>query len=529
MGLGLYLNPPGNNFAESLRSKIYVDKSELISHINGMLMTQQKYVCVSRPRRFGKTMTASLLNAYYNRSFNSADMFANLKISNDSSYKEHLNRYDVIYLNIQDFMSQSKSIKQMIKTINKCISKDIIEVYPRLKKYVSKIRYTDILDSLFTFTGIPIVFIIDEWDCVFREHKTDVEAQKVYLDYLRTLFKDKSYIALAYMTGILPIKKYGTHSALNMFREFSMTDPGELSEFVGFTQIEVAKLCYEHQMDYDEISRWYNGYIFPGITSIYNPKSVVEALLSRCCNDYWSRTETFEALSYYFKMNYNGLKDVIIELLSGLKKQINISNFTNDMVTFKTYEDILTLLIHLGYLGYDSETREVFIPNKEIRDEFVTAIRDTDWGELVRAIHVSDALLKAVWKGDSEAVAQMVEQAHYETSIIKYNDENSLSCVISLAFYSAREFYEIRREMPAGKGFADMSFLPRKNHLDKPAMIVELKWGKSALEAIQQIESKQYTDILKDYKGNALLVGINYDKDTKRHECMIKHYYGAVC
>ena len=170
------------------------------------------------------------------------------------------------------------------------------------------------------------------------------------------------------------------------------------------------------------------------------------------------------------------------------------------------------------------ETREVFIPNKEIRDEFVTAIRDAGWSELINAIQASDNLVKAAWEGDSQAVAKAIENSRYETSIIKYNDENSLSCVVSLAFYSARQYYDIRRETPAGKGFADLSFMPRKNHPDRPAMIVELKWGKSALEAIQQIEGKEYAEILKAYKGNALLIGINYDKDTKRHECMIKRY-----
>jgi len=232
---------------------------------------------------------------------------------------------------------------------------------------------------LFMITGISIVFIIDEWDCVFREYKSSAKAQKAYLDFLRVLLKDKKYVGLAYMTGILPIKKYGSHSALNMFYEYSMTDPRELTEFVGFTQSEVIALCDRFQMDYDEISRWYNGYNFSGGNPVYNPKSVVEALLSRKCGDYWSQTETFEALSIYFKLNYNGLKDAVTELLSDVRKPINISNFTNDMVTFKTYEDILTLLIHLGYLGYDFETKEVYIPNKEIRDEFVTAIRDADW------------------------------------------------------------------------------------------------------------------------------------------------------
>ncbi|MCL2322147.1 MAG: AAA family ATPase [Oscillospiraceae bacterium] len=326
--MGLYFNPQNYDFAKCLRSEIYVDKSGIISYTNKVFNTLQCYICVSRPRRFGKTITAAMLNAYYNRDYKSEEMFENLKISKDVTFKTHLNKYDVIYLNIQDFLSESTTVNEMIKNINESIADDILEIYPKLNKYISKGKYIAALNSLFIITKTPITFIIDEWDCVFREYKSDTNAQKVYLDFLRTLLKDKQYVGLAYMTGILPIKKIGSHSALNMFNEFSMSDPRELAEFVGFTQNEVISLCKRYKMGYEEISRWYNGYNFPRVKSIYK----------------------------------------------------------NDMVTFKTNDDILTLLIHLGYLGYDLEKKEVFIPNKEIRDEFVTAIRDTDWNEIINAI-----------------------------------------------------------------------------------------------------------------------------------------------
>jgi len=339
---------------------------------------------------------------------------------------------------------------------------------------------------------------------------------------LRNLLKDREYVALAYMTGILPIKKYGSHSALNMFNEFSMTDPREIADYVGFTQNEVMSLCDKYKMNYEDMAAWYNGYHFSDLKSVYNPKSVVDALLSKRFRNYWSRTETYEALSIYIKANFDGLKDVIIQLLAGEKKRIDISSFTNDMISFETYDDVLTLLIHLGYLGYDYDTEEVYIPNKEISDEFVTAIKATGWSGIIAALTASEDLLKATWQKDEQAVIEAIEQAHNETSIIKYNDENALSCVISLAYYSARQYYNIVREMPAGKGFADIVFLPRKNHIDKPAMIIELKWDKSAIGAIQQIEDRQYSDIINDYKDNTLLIGINYDKNSKRHECTIK-------
>jgi len=521
--MGIYLNPSNEGFETSLRSEIYVDKSGIIAYTNKVLKTEQKYVCISRPRRFGKTMAANMLSAYYGRGFNSFQMFENLKIAKESSFKEHLNKYNVIFLNIQEFLSNYNKIELMIKKMTDRINRDILDEYPNFDfTYIDNL--SDAMQALYQLSGIPIIFIIDEWDCIFREYQTEKPAQKIYLDFLRNLLKDKKYIALTYMTGILPIKKYGTHSALNMFDEFSMTDPDQLAEYVGFTQNEVITLCDKYKMNYEDMAEWYDGYSFPDMGTVYNPKSVVEALRRRRFKNYWSRTETFEALSVYFKINYDGLKDTIIKLLAGEKKRINISNFTNDMITFKTYEDVLTLLIHLGYLGYNLETQEVFIPNKEISDEFVTAIRDVGWEEITSSIQASFDLLNATWNEDSQAVVKAIEKAHNETSIIKYNDENALSCVLSIAYYSARQYYIIDREMPAGKGFVDLFFRPRKNHLDKPAMLIELKWDKSAASAIKQIEDKEYTQGLKDYKDHALLIGINYDKDSKQHECIIKRY-----
>jgi hypothetical protein len=366
--------------------------------------------------------------------------------------------------------------------------------------------------------------IIDEWDCIFRENKEDTTAQNLYLDFLRNFLKDKSYVALAYMTGILPIKKYGTHSALNMFDEFSMTNPRELAEFVGFTESEVKQLCIQYDMDFEETKRWYDGYQFENAEHIYSPRSVVASMLSHCFDSYWNQTETFEALRDYIALNYDGLKDTIVELLAGERKEINSKKFTNDMTTFQSADDVLTLLIHLGYLGYNFSTKEVFIPNSEVASEFCNAIEDTDWHEVIKAVQNSKKLLEATWNQDTKAVAKGLEQAHFETSILKYNDENSLACVISLAYYSARTYYTQVRELPTGKGFADLVFLPRKNHLDKPAIVVELKWDKSAKGAIAQIKEKNHGKALEDYQGNLLLVGVNYDVKSKKHECEIEMY-----
>ncbi len=306
-----------------------------------------------------------------------------------------------------------------------------------------------------------------------------------------------------------------------MFTEIAMTNPRELAEFTGFTETEVKLLSEEYNMPFDETKRWYDGYNLKGV-SIYNPRSVVMSMTGHDYDNYWTSTETYEALKIYIEMNFDGLKDTIIELLAGGKVVIDTTTFTNDMVTFVTKDDVLTLLIHLGYLTYDFYTKEVSIPNYEISEQFASTIKVIGWSEVADSLKQSDELLKATLNYNEEKVAELIDKAHSDnTSILKYNDENSLSCVISLAYYSARKTYTIERELPAGKGYADLVFRPRKNN-SNPAMIVELKYDKSAEGALEQIKKKQYIDCLKDYSGEILLVGINYDKDDKCHTCKIE-------
>ena len=301
-----------------------------------------------------------------------------------------------------------------------------------------------------------------------------------------------------------------------------MIDAGDFQEFVGFTEEEVRALCEQYQVDFDTMQSWYDGYTFPYVPHVYNPKSVVDSIRRKRFGSYWTQTETYEALKIYIDLNYDGLKEDIIEMLTGQRICIYTGRFQNDMITFKSKDDVLTLLVHLGYLAYDSERSEVFIPNIEIRGEFRNAVTSDHWKDIATALETSDRLLRATWDGDTETVAKLLDAAHMEnTSILTYNDENSLSCVIAIAYYSAMKDYKKIREMPTGKGFADIVFLP-KRFSDKPAMVVELKCDASADGALAQIREKKYADSLKDYKGNLLLVGINYDKKTKKHDCVIE-------
>lgn len=526
--MGSYLNPGGKGFRESLHSEIYVDKTMLIDRTNAVLNTRQKYICVSRPRRFGKSMAADMLAAYYDREEDSGGLFDRLAVGCAESYRKHLNQYDVIKINMQEFLSSSKGIEEMLKMLRRYLVFELTGHFSHVR-FMDEQNLIQVMKDIFSDTKNPFVILIDEWDCIFREYRQDVEAQKQYLDFLRVWLKDKDYVALAYMTGILPVKKYGTHSALNMFTEYSMTDPGSMAEYFGFTEGEVKILCGDYRMNFEETKAWYDGYGMITHSSekdvyhwMYSPKSVVEAMLRHKFGNYWNQTETYEALKNYIRMNMDGLKESVVRMLSGEKITVDTGTFSNDMTTFATKDDVLTLLVHLGYLTYDSAAGTVAIPNKEVSQEYVNAIRTMDWHEVAGALEDSRRLLESLWAQNAAAVAEGIERAHREISSLQYNDENSLSCVVNLAFYSAREYYTIVRELPSGTGFVDICFIPRKLHLDKPAVIIELKWGQSASTAIAQIRDRQYMDTLQEYRGNLLLVGISYDKKTKKHVCVIE-------
>lgn len=521
--MGIYLNRGNRMFLQARRSPIYVDKSGILSFLNSVIGTEQKYVCVSRPRRFGKSMTLNMIAAFYDRSCYAEKDFQNLSILTDAHWREYANQYNVVTVNMQDFLSESASVEDLLENLQTDLMDELRYVYGEI--YVpGKVSLTKLMTAISDSLGIPFVIMIDEWDCLFREYKADEDAQRKYLDFLRAWLKDKPYVGLCYMTGILPIKKYGTHSALNMFTEFSMETPGKLAKFTGFTEEETHELCDRYHMDFSECRLWYDGYSFMNCAHVYNPKSVVDAMLSGIFDDYWIKTETYESLRAYISMNYDGLRDAVISMMAGGRMSIDTGSFQNDMTSLVRADDVMTLLIHLGYLGYDFETKEVFIPNQEILAEFVTATTVNGWDEIIRAINTSEKLLQDTWNGRAEEVAAEIENAHLETSHLQYNDENALSYTISLAYYAAREYYTVVRELPSGKGFADLAFVPRRKYADKPAMLVELKWDKSAHAAIDQIKEKGYVKALPEYHGSLLLVGISYDKSTRKHECIIENY-----
>lgn len=523
--MGIYLNPDNTDFQEALNSKIYIDKSGLIELTNDVVRTQQKYICVSRPRRFGKSMAANMLTAYYSRGCDSREMFAPLKISASENFEKHLNKYNVIHINMVEMFGSDKSMAENLDYMSKRLLHEIKREYTDIDCF----DWTDliaVLKDIFAETKIPFVFIIDEWDCMFRMKRITIDDQTEYLNFLRNLLKDKSYVALAYMTGILPIKKHGEHSALNMFTEISVIDADIYAEYTGFTDDEVAAVCEKYGASYDKLKQWYDGYCVEGI-SIYNPRSVVESIRAKKVSNYWTKTETYEALKVYIQADFDGLHDKVTRMIAGDRIEINTAKFQNDMTTLESADDILTLLVHLGYLTFEGFGENalgrglVWIPNAEVQQEFINCIEDKGWEPVMKAIRASDELIQDIIDGNAEEVAKGVEICHEDnTSILQYNNENSLSCVISLAFYSARKSYRMIRELPAGKGFADIVLLPYQN-TDKPAMVIELKYDKSADTAIKQIKEKRYTGALVGYTDEIILVGISYD-NGKGHSCIIE-------
>lgn len=521
--MGRYINK-GNEAFRNAKTSDYVDKTDLIAHINSVLNTERRYSCITRCRRFGKSMAAKMLCAYYDKTSDSHELFSGLNITKDSTYELYLNKFPVIYLDVTNFTTVFRNDPTIVKRIQEEVKKELIEAYPDVSVDATKDLMT-VITTISYHRKEKFIMIVDEWDAILREFDRNKDTIDDYVNLFRSLFKgsDSDYVfAGVYITGILPIKKYKTESALNNFREYSMVKPGKLAGALGFTRQEVEQLCDKYDMDFDKMQMWYDGYKIGREPSMFNPYSVMEAIANDEYTTYWANTGAYDNVLTYIQMNYDGLKDDVIKMLAGERCFVNPSKFQNDMSEIRCKDDVLTVLIHLGYLAYDTETEECYIPNKEVADEFNNAVEDTSWTELGKTIQNSRELLSATVNGNESAVEKAIDMAHDEnTSILAYNDENSLSCVLAIAYMWAKNEYIIHREMATGKGYADLVMIPRKN-VSKPAMVIELKYNKSVETAIDQIKKKNYPSKIKEYSGEMLLVGINYDKESKQHTCKIE-------
>lgn len=524
--MGRFVNPDNSAFRKALNSEIYVDKTGLLEYTTRVIDTKQAFICNSRPRRFGKSTTADMLSAYYSKGCDSEKLFSGLDINNKDDFHEYLNKYDVIHFDVQWFIKPDNDVCRIVDIIQDSIVKELRREYPDILEESVK-DLPEAMSVINEKTGSKFIVIIDEWDVLIRDEARNTEIQEEYIGLLRRMFKGTEptkFIGLAFLTGILPIKKLKTQSALNNFSEFTMLDSRIFSEYMGFTEEEVYDLCQKYNRNFEKVKKWYDGYLLEEY-QVYNPKAVVEVLTWNKYQSYWSETGSYEAVVPMINMDFDGLKEAIIEMLSGNSIEVDVTTFQNDMVNFSCRDDVLTYLIHLGYLGYDQEYHKAFVPNEEIRQELSKAVRRKKWNEMLVFSRASEKLLGATPDMDEAAVAFQIEKIHNEyTSMIQYNNENSLSSVLTIAYLSTMQYYfKPVRELPTGRGFADFVYIPKPEYMnDYPALIVELKWNQTAQTALQQIKNKKYTFSILDYTGDILLVAINYDKKTKEHQCLIQ-------
>ncbi len=530
--MGAYLNPGNDAFAISVNDDIFVDKSGLISYINSKIGKRKRFICVSRPRSFGKSMAAEMLVAYYDKSCDSHGLFQGLEVAREESYQENLNQYDVIFLNVQQFLSLAGSADKVVESLKQKVLAELRDYYhdvvPPWETELSCALAAVYAQS--TGPNKGFLFVIDEWDCIFREEKDNVDAQKAYLDFLRDLFKDRTYVKAVYMTGILPIKKYGTHTALNIFDEFSMAAPGKLAKYIGFTEQEVRQLCKSHGMRFTEAKRWYDGYHLKQMPHIYNPKSVADAMMEGDFRSYWTGTETYEALQVYVDLEMDGLGQAWVSLLAGSGIPVDVGSFQNDMTSFKSREDVLTLLVHLGYLAYEENARSVFIPNEEIRGEFIRALKNGRRAQFARAICQSGQILEATVRMDEKEVARLAEEVQgvgMAASPLFPNPDPFFPDALILAYLCNREGYPIARELPAGEGYGGVLLLPRKNSQD-PAVFLEVAKEVSAKEAVSKMGENNWPPIMAGFEGDILLAAIRYDRKKKSCECAIEKREGIL-
>lgn len=528
--MGIYLNPNNANFLEIVNSGKYIDKSMIIDVLNSKLnMADEKFVCISRPRRFGKSMAEDMISAYYSKGVDSEDLFSSLKISKTENFEKNLNKFNVIKIDLNARFSVWKTLQNnrppfFIESLTKLICNDFKEEFPSIN-FENINSVADCIQTVYQKLGQTFIIIIDEYDVLLREQVAEDEFD-IYLAFLNSIFKNadiKSAISLAYITGILPIIRDKIQSKLNTFEEFTVLNPGNFDEFFGFTPDEVKKICQRKDIDFDECKSWYDGYKI-GRFEIYNPQAVIRAADRRLFASYWSNTSTYKVVEDKINMNFDGTKEDVIKMLSGGHVDVEVGRYCNTMKDFSSKDDVFTFLIHLGYLAYDADEKECYIPNKEVMIEWKYAVSDiSDYAETNKIISSSKELLKETVAGNEERVAKALDESHiHVTSNRSYNNEDSLQSAIYLAYIYALNDYTIIKEMTTGKGFADIVYIPFKRNV--PAMVVELKRNGSTESALDQIKDKKYFDSLEHYSGDLLFVGINYDEKTKIHQCKIERF-----
>lgn len=508
---------PFESFKKAVNNDIYVDKTLMIESVSHHIGKEKCHISITKPRRFGKSVNASMLAAFYTRGIDSSSVFLNRKIAGSSAAMKHLNSHNVFFISLNEMPRNCKCYEDYITSIEDCLISDVLEAYPQLKG-----RHFPNLNKMLSATGDGFIFILDEWDAIFYKSFMTDEDKEQYLNFWEGLLKGQPYVELAYMTGVLPIAKYSSGSALNMFVEYSFISDPCFSTYFGFTEDEVRALCEKHSVpSYEEIAYWYNGYYTNSGERLFNPRSVNNALCDGACRSYWTETGPMNEIEECIRHNVDAVRDDIVRLTAGIPVKIKLNGYSASDQRLTDRNEILSAMVVYGFLSYHNQTLR--IPNHELMEKFNQTLGKKTMGEVASIVNRSREILEATLHCDADTVASILEDVHdREIPFFKYNDENSLSCVVTLCYLYARDLYRIKREEKSGKGFCDYLFIP----LDPsdPAIILELKYGKSAGEAIEQIKRKNYIQQVDTY-SEILLVGINYDKHAeKHHQCIIECY-----
>ena len=551
--MGNILNPVKDNsfigLVKAKDSRVFVDKTDFIVKTNALLNTDGKFIAITRPRRFGKTVTAHMLSAYYSKGYVGQNIFDKLEIANKPSFAEHLNKYNVLYIDMNSIKDKYISYKadssfyiEGVDDLVDFLQFIVIQELKQNQEYADQINNAPLvgkksllsaLEVVCKYTSEKFIFIMDEWDLICREYRNEPELLEKFIEVMRGLFKSdggQACFALAYLTGILPIKKYNSQSALNVFKEYNMLRPVPYEEYFGFTEEEIAEIVKLPQckISHKELKEWYEGYKLNG-KDIYNPNSVVSSISDGICQSYWSGTSSNEEVVNLINMNFDGIKDDIIHLIEGSTIQFSCTTFQNDMVSIKTKDDIFSLLVCLGYLGCvddGGDYRLAYVPNKEIRTALSSIVKSQPWFNSIPIIERSQSLFEAITTLDANKAAEIITEIHNSpnVSLLTYNREESMVfCLISGLMWQTEREYEVFRELQSGKGSADLIYVPKRNmHL--PILLIEFKYGQNAEDAIKQIKEKEYFSRYRDgdYPNDVLLIGINYNPKTKEHQCLIE-------
>lgn len=534
--MGIYLNGTSAYalYKGETTKPYFVDKTQLLEKLFPLVDSGNNHICITRPRRFGKTVMANMIASFFSKGCDAQNVFQNLLISRNEKYSQYRNQYSVIHISFNDIAEDCSSYREYITRIRGRLAEDLIEEYPSAKSY-GEGNVIDILIDIYAKNpSARFIFVLDEWDFIFHQDFVTEEDKKAYLRFLRSLLKDRPYVLLAYMTGILPIAKYSSGSELNMFVEFTMAKSPAFADYFGFTQAEVTQLYERYRQEYREakitmkgLQTWYNGYHTASGERVYNPRSVVLALSYDSLENYWTSAGPYDEIYYYIEHNVDEVRDDLALMISGVAIPAKIEEYAATSMNMQTKDEIFSAMVVYGFLSYESG--KVCIPNKELLEKFTDMVqKEPSLGYVYRLAKESTRMLQATLAGDTDTMVQILELAHdTEVPLLGYNNETELTAIVNLVYLAARDSYRVEREDRAGKGYVDFIFYPET---DKTAdcIILELKVDHSPEAAIQQIRDKRYAlrfhgKIGEEpgYTGRILAVGISYDKHTKRHSCQI--------